>query len=239
MAVRTSSLNPVPCSSGTSVLPAIVATRTCLALLVGLSLTACQPWGERPLPVEGLVITDGMRPSIAATMAPDAHAPRTRARSHVLFGIDFSRPLKLPQCARYYNSFDRPDKTCVYLRSLDHKPFKIEFRNGAIPDFLKWNSALVATDHRGRPDMLRFDIDDAPAHRGRAVDAMLETFGPPTSVENSGGTSKVGTWQHDDYVIQYFFDPNGGAIVQMETKKFHDAPPAVSVAADEANPAKW
>jgi hypothetical protein len=167
--------------------------------------------------------TADVQQSDQARMRRDPHEPTTHARSHVLFGVDFSRPLKLPECPRYYNSLDRPDETCVYLRSLDHKPFKIEFKTGSAPEFLRGNNALVSTDERGRPQLIRFDVDNAPAFRGKAVDAMLETFGPPTSVENSTGTSKVGTWQHDDYVIRYFFDPNGGGIVQMETKKFHDA----------------
>lgn len=183
------------------------------------------------------VIADGQQQSVGTGMRPDVHETRKHARSHVLLGIDFSRPLKLPECARFYNSFDRPDETCVYLRSLDHKPFKIEFRNGSVPDFLKWNSALVSTDKRGRPEMVRFDIANQPALQGKAVDAMLEAFGPPTSVENSAGASKVGTWQHEDYVIEYFFDPGGGGIVQMETKTFHDAPP-VPTAAGEAHDAK-
>jgi hypothetical protein len=169
-------------------------------------------------------------------MRSEVHVPRTHARSHVLLGVDFSRPLKLPRCTRFYDSFDRPDRTCVYLRSLDHKPFKIEFEKGSVPGFLKWNNALVSTDKRGRPDMLRFDIDNAPARRGQAVDAMLDTFGPPTRVENAPGSSKVGTWEHDDYVIRYFFDPDGGGRVQMETKTFHDAAamPAVADAAHHA-----
>ena len=153
----------------------------------------------------------------------------------MLLGVDFSRPLHLPECARYYNSFDRPDHTCVYLRSLDHKPFKIEFSNGSAPEFLKWDSALVATDKRGRPEMLRFDITDAPALKGQAVDAMRDTFGPPTSVENSVGTSKVGTWQHDDYVIQYVFVPDGGGSVQMETRTFHDASTSTTAAIGDGN----
>ena len=40
---------------------------------------------------------------------PDAPEPRTHARSHVLLGIDFTRPLQLPECARYYDRFDRPE----------------------------------------------------------------------------------------------------------------------------------
>lgn len=181
----------------------------------------------------GAGIAVRMQRHVGARVQPGGPEPTTHARSHVLLGIDFSKPLKLPECARYYDSFDRPDRSCVYLRSLDHKPFKIEFSSGSAPDFLKWDNAVVSTDGRGRPDMLRFDIDDAPAQQDKAVDAMLATFGPPTSVENSTGTTKIGTWRHDDYVIQYLFDPGGGGSVQMETKKFHDAPIA-SAAADEA-----
>jgi len=240
MASRTSSSIHRLRSGWTSLLSAMGAlgTRTCLVILVGLSQTACRHRAEQPLAMDtGPGIADGMQQSTEARMRPDVHEPRKHARSHVLLGIDFSRPLKLPECARYYNSFDRPDKTCVYLRSVDHKPFKIEFRNGSVPDFLKWGNALISTDERGRPEMIRFDIGNAPALQGKAVDAMLEKFGPPTSVENSGSTFKVGTWQHEDYVIQYFFDPGVGGIVQMETKKFHDAP-TESAAADEARNAK-
>lgn len=240
MAVRTSSLNPLHRSGWASVLSAmgVVGTRTCLVMLAGLSLTACRHRDERQLAMaHGPGIAGVMPQSVQERMRPGAHPPETHARSHVLLGIDFSRPLKLPECARYYNNFDRPDRTCVYLRNLDHKPFKVEFKTGSVPDFLKWNNATISTDARGRPEMVRFEIDDAPALRGRAVDAMLKTFGPPTSVENSGSTFKVGTWQHDDYVIRYFFDPGGGGSVQMETKKFHDAP-TVQAATDNANNAK-
>src|SRR6478672_12243611 len=226
MAVRATSLNPLPRSGRTSMLAAMgaVGTRTCVVMLACLSLTACRHRDERQLAMaHGPGIAEVMPQSVQARMRPGAHPPETHARSHVLLGIDFSKPLKLPECARYYNSFDRPDRTCVYLRSLDHKPFKVEFKTGSVTDFMKWSNATISTDARGRPEMVRFDIDNAPALRGRAVDAMLETFGPPTSVENSGSTFKVGTWQHDDYVIQYLFDPGGGGIVQMETKKFHDA----------------
>lgn len=220
-----------------------VGTGACVAVLAGLTLSACRGRDEQHLSGDkGPAIAGGMQRSTEARMRPDALEPRTHARSHVLLGIDFSRPLSLPECARNYNSIDRPDRTCVYLRSLDHKPFKIEFRNGAVPDFVKWDNALVSTDARGRPDMLRFDVDEAPALRGKAVDAMLETFGPPTSVENAGGTprlgtSKVGTWRHEDYVIQYVFAPGGGGVVQMETKHFHDAS-TLPATADEGSHAK-
>jgi len=195
-----------------------VGVLPCLATLIGLSLAACRHAADNAPAISG-----GLQQSVDARMWRDAHAPRTHARSHVLLGIDLSKPLQLPECARFYNSFDRPDRTCVYLRSVDHKPFKIEFDNGSVPDFLKWNNAIVSTDKRGRPQMLRFEVADARALEDKAVDAMLETFGPPTSVENSGAGSKVGTWQHDDYVIRFFFYQRGGGVVQIETKAFHDA----------------
>ena len=205
-----------------------VGARPCLAALVGLSLAACRH-GVGHAADNAPAIPGGLQQSVDARMERDAHAPRTHARSHVLLGIDLSRPLQLPECARFYNSFDRPDRACVYLRSVDHKPFKIEFDNHSAPDFLKWNNALVSTDQQGRPQMLRFEVADARALEDKAVDAMLDTFGPPTSVENSGAGSKVGTWQHDDYVIRFFFYQRGGGVVQIETKAFHDAsamPPA-------------
>lgn len=240
MASPASSSNHLLRSGWTPVLPAMgaVGTRTCLVVLAGLSLAACRHRDEQSLVTDhGPGLADGMQQSAEARMRPDAHEPRKHARSHVLLGIDFSRPLKLPECARFYTSFDRPETTCVYLRSLDHKPFKVEFKNGSVPDFLKWDNAMISTDERGRPQMIRFEIGDEPALRGKAVDAMLEKFGPPTSVENAGSTSKIGTWRHEDYVIQYFFDPGGGGSVQMETRKFHDAPP-VPAAVDEAHNAK-
>lgn len=227
------SSNPLLRGDGASVL----AVGTCVVMLVGLSLTACRHGHAQLTTDTEPGMAGAMQQPVDATMRPDAREPSTHARSHVLLGIDFSKPLKLPECARYYNSFDRPDETCVYLRSLDHKPFKIEFSNGSAPDFLKWGNAIVSIDGRGRPDMLRFDIDDAPAQQGKAVDAMLATFGPPTSVENSVGTAKIGTWQHDDYVIQYLFEPGRGGSVQMETKAFHDTS-TVSTAASEASNAR-
>ena len=213
------------------------SARACAGVVAGLSLWGCQPSYERPLTVnDAEAIAGDVQPRLEPGMDIDVHEPREHARSHVLLGIDFSKPLKLPECAKYYDRFDRPESTCVYLGDVDHKPFKIEFEDGAVPDFMKWNNATVSTDARGHPQMMRFDIGSDPALQGKAVDAMLEKFGPPTTVENAGGRSKVGTWQHQDYVIQYFFDPNGAA-VQMETKKFHDEP-TVSVASDEANRAK-
>ncbi|HSR64474.1 MAG TPA: hypothetical protein VLM17_02565 [Xanthomonadaceae bacterium] len=232
-------------SGWTSVRPApgAVGSRACLAMLAGLSLTACRPRDDPPRATDGgPEIAGATRPSAEARMQPERRDPRPHARSHVLLGIDFSRPLRLPECARTYNSLDRPDRTCVYLGGRDHKPFKIEFRNGAVPDFLKRDNAAIATDDRGHPAMLRFGIADDPALQGKAVDAMLETFGPPTRVENAGdtprlGTSKVGTWRHEDYVIEYFFTPTGGGVVQMETRRFHDAPPPPATGA--TGKAKW
>ena len=183
-----------------------------------------------------MAIADAAQPRLQDGMSADVHEPRKHARSHVLLGIDFAKPLKLPECARYYDRFDRPPETCAYLGARDHKPFKIEFEDGAVPDFVKWNNASISTDERGRPQMIRFDIGNDPALQGKAVDAMLEKFGAPTSVENATGSTKVGTWRHQDYIVQYFFDPNG-AIVQMETKKFHDDPTAAADA-DGANRAK-
>lgn len=198
-------------------------------------LGACRAGASNEQPVAGEPSVGASREAALAGTRAGANLPATHARSHVLLGIDFSRPLKLPQCDRFYDSFDRPGQTCVYRRNRDHKPFKIEFRDGSVPGFLKWNNALVATDAQGRPDMLRFDVADAAALEDEAVDAMLETFGPPTSVENSVGRAKVGTWQHDDYVIRYFFDPNGGGIVQMETRKFHDASALQAAAGDDGH----
>ena len=202
--------------------------RTCVIALAGLSLSACRPQYERSMLMDAVPrVGEDIQPSLVAETTPEIPEPRTHARSHVLLGIDFTRPLQLPECARYYDRFDRPESTCVYLGKLDHRPFKIEFRDGSVPAFLKWSTASVATDERGRPQMIRFDIGNDPAQQGQAVDAMLEKFGPPSSVENASGMSKVGTWRHQDYVIQYFFDPNG-AIVQMETKRFHDDPTAAA-----------
>jgi len=219
-------------SESTSVLPAMGAV-----MLIGLSMTACQHGHAERLAMDTAPTTVGMQQSVDATTRPDARGPGTHARSHVLLGIDFSRPLKLPECARYYNTFDRPDTTCVYLRSFDHKPFKIEFSNGSAPGFLDLGNAIVSTDERGHPQMLRFDIDDAPGQGSKAVDAMLATFGPPTSVENAAATAKIGTWRHDDYVIQYLFEPGGGGTVQMETRTFHDAS-SVSAVADATSNAR-
>ena len=192
-------------------------------MVLGVALGACRARDEQALAKGGgPPVGQGIASSIDAGVRGAVQPPRTHARSHVLLGIDFSRRLTLPACTRFYDSFDRPDRTCVYLRSVDHKPFKIEFQNGVVPSFLKWSNALVSTDGRGRPQLLRFDVTDDPALRGKAVDAMLDTFGPPTRVENARGASKVGTWQHSDYVIQYVFDAGGGGTVQMETKAFHD-----------------
>lgn len=213
--------------------------RACGVALVVLLLGACRPGPRNEQPSSNGIGVEGEEGAriTSPRQPPDASTPRTHARTHVLLGIDFSRPLHLPECARFYDSFDRPDRTCVYRRSADHKPFKIEFSNGAVPGFLKWNNALVATDSRGRPNMLRFDVADARALQGAAVDAMLATFGPPTRVENALGHAKVGTWEHDDYLIRYFFDPTGGGIVQMETRKFHAAA-VLQEAATEARNAK-
>jgi len=201
---------------------------TCLVLLAGLSLPACRPQYERSMLMEAVPrVGEDVQASLVAEAGPEIPEPRAHARSHVLLGIDFTRPLQLPECARYYDRFDRPESTCVYLGKLDHRPFKIEFKDGSVPEFLKWSTASVSTDARGRPQMIRFDIGNEPALQGQAVDAMLEKFGPPTSVENASGMTKVGTWRHQDYVIQYFFDPNG-AIVQMQTRHFHDDPTAAA-----------
>jgi hypothetical protein len=230
MASQAAALNDRRPGGATSAPRAVgdACARMGLVALAGLSLSACRPQYERSMLMDAVPrVGEDIQPSLVAETTPAVPEPRTHARSHVLLGIDFTRPLQLPECARYYDRFDRPETTCVYLGKLDHRPFKIEFKDGSVPAFLKWSTASVATDERGRPQMIRFDIGNDPAQQGQAVDAMLEKFGPPSSVENASGMSKVGTWRHQDYVIQYFFDPNG-AIVQMETKRFHDDPTAAA-----------
>ena len=212
----------------------VEGARACGVALVLLLLGACRPDPRDEHSSSngiGVQSGDGARIAPNATRA-GAETARTHARTHVLLGIDFSRPLDLPECARFHDSFDRPRHTCVYRRRVDHRPFKIEFGTGSAPGFLKWANALVDTDARGRPVMLRFDIADARALQDEAVDAMLATFGPPTRVENALGNGKVGTWDHDDYVIRYFFDPTGGGIVQMETRRFPDASALQAAAGD-------
>lgn len=101
------------------------------------------------------------------------------------------------------------------------RPFKIEFQVGAVPDFVKWQSASIATDSRGFPQRMHFDVNLDPSLQGEAVDAMLERFGPPTWVTPNSGP-KIGRWEHDDYVIQQNLDPQG-PFVEMDTKKSYDA----------------
>lgn len=166
-------------------------------------------------------VTVGMQQAGETDAAGGAvRGPLTHARSHALLGIDFAKPLRLPRCARYYDTFDRPERTCMYVNERG-QPFKIEFRKGAVPDFVKWPNAAIATDPRGFVQRMHVDVSTDPKLQGKAVDAMLDTFGPPTRVTSNRGP-KVGLWEHDDYVIQQFLDPQG-PFVQMDTRKAHDA----------------
>ena len=198
---------------------------TCVALLLAMSLSACQPGNARQADMDE---TAGMARDLQQAAAEEAEAAairaaretRKHARSHELLGIDFARPLRLPRCARFYDKFDRPDRTCMYVNDRG-RPFKIEFQVGAVPDFVKWQSASILTDPRGFPQRMRFDVSIDPSLQGEAVDAMLERFGPPTWVTPNSGP-KVGRWEHDDYVIQQFLDPEG-PFVEMDTRTSYEA----------------
>ena len=197
---------------------------TCAVLLLAMSVPACQPGNARQVADD----TAGMARDLQQAAAEEAEAAATRAaretrkhaRSHELLGIDFAKPLRLPRCARYYDKFDRPGRTCMYVNNRG-RPFKIEFQFGAVPEFVKWQSASISTDRRGFPQRMHFDVSLDPSLQGEAVDAMLERFGPPTWVTPNSGP-KVGRWDHEDYVIQHFLDPDG-PFVEMDTRKSYDA----------------
>lgn len=195
----------------------------CAVLLLAMSVPACQPGNAGQAAMDA-----GMARELREAAAEEAEAAairaaresRKNARSHELLGIDFARPLHLPRCAKYYDKFDRPDRTCMYVND-GGRPFKIEFQIGAVPEFVKWQSASISTDRRGFPRRMHFDVSLDPSLQGDAVDAMLERFGPPTWVTPNSGP-KVGRWEHEDYVIQQFLDPDG-PFVQMDTRKSYDA----------------
>ena len=86
------------------------------------------------------------------------------------------------------------------------RPFKIEFQIGAAPDFLKWPKRLHLDGPAGLPAahaLRREHRPDASGQGRRCHAARVRT----THLGDAEQRPQVGRWEHDDYVIQQFLDP--------------------------------
>jgi hypothetical protein len=170
-----------------------------LAACVCLALAACAP--------------DSSTTTVVVPKGPP------QAPQHTLLGIEFGKPLKLPECGE--NEYDVKQK-CMMPSTYEEFKYQIKFPIADAPRFVDSDKEIdVGIDAKtGNVDSVKFDVGDGAYDRDLTDSALVEKFGPQTDSPDEANTDSW-HWEFADYYITYFRNPPYRSVQMWTTEAYH------------------